>query len=79
MSDLPGLFDVRVKARSIAYLFAAGATLGLLTLVFPHSDEVRDGPLIVLACIAYVMAVTIWLVADRLRDWHIHAHSSAGR
>ena len=33
MRDLPGLFDVRVKARSIAYLFAVGATLGLLTLV----------------------------------------------
>jgi PAS domain S-box-containing protein len=78
VSDLPGLFDVRVKARSIAYLFAVGASLGLLTLVFPHSDEVRDVPLIVLACIAYAIAAAIWLVADRLTDWHIHAALVSG-
>jgi PAS domain S-box-containing protein len=73
LSELPGLFDVRVKARSIAYLFAVGASLGLLTLAFPHADEIRDGPLIVLACTAYAVAAGIWLVADRLADWHIHA------
>ena len=78
MSDLPGLFDVRVKARSIAYLFATGATLGLLTLAFPHTDEVRDVPLIILAAIAYVVAAVVWLVADRLRDWHIHAVVASG-
>ena len=32
MRALPELFDVRVKARSIAYLFATGAALGLLTV-----------------------------------------------
>jgi PAS domain S-box-containing protein len=78
VSDLPGLFDVRVKARSIAYLYAVGATLGLLTLAFPHPDEVRDVPLIVLACIAYVIAAVIWLVADRLTDWHIHVVLAVG-
>ena len=72
MRDLPGLFDVRVKARSIAYLFAAGATLGVLTLAFPHAAEVRDVPLLVLAGIAYVVAAVVWLLADRLHDWHIH-------
>jgi len=41
VSDLPGLFDVRVKARSIAYLFAVGASLGLLTLAFPHAKTRR--------------------------------------
>ena len=78
MSTLPGLFDARVKARSIAYLFATGATLGLLTLAFPHSSEVRDLPLIVLACIAYVIGAAVFLAADRLRDWHIHAVLVAG-
>jgi PAS domain S-box-containing protein len=76
--DLPGLFDVRVKARSIAYLFATGATLGLLTLVFPHSEEVREVPLVILAAIAYVIAAIVWLVADHVRDWHIHAVLAAG-
>ncbi|HKP20872.1 MAG TPA: SpoIIE family protein phosphatase [Thermoleophilaceae bacterium] len=78
MSDLPGLFDVRVRARSIAYLFAVGASLGLLTLAFPHADEIRDVPLIVLAGIAYAIAAVIWVLADRMRDWHIHAALAAG-
>jgi PAS domain S-box-containing protein len=75
---LPGLFDVRVKARSIAYLFATGASLGLLTLVFPHSEEVRDVPLIILAALAYIIAAIVWLTADRLRDWQIHAVLASG-
>ena len=78
MRELPGLFDVRVKARSIAYLFAAGATLGLVTLAFPHADEVRDVPLIVLAGLAYVLGASVWLGADRLRDRHIHAVLASG-
>jgi PAS domain S-box-containing protein len=78
VSELPGLFTVRVKARSIAYLFATGATLGLLTLAFPHSDEVRDVPLIVLAGIAYAISVPVWLLADRLEDLHIHGVLLAG-
>ena len=78
MRNLPGLFDVRVKARSIAYLFATGATLGLLTLAFPHSEEVRDVPLIVLAGIAYVIAAAVWLVTDRIREWHIHGVLASG-
>ena len=78
MRNLPGLFDVRVKARSIAYLFAAGATLGLLTLAFPHDEEVRDVPLIVLAGIAYVIAAVVWFGAERVREWHLHIVLAAG-
>jgi len=78
VTDLPGLFEVRVKARSIAYLYAVGASLGLLTLAFPHTDQVRDVPLIVLACIAYMIAAAIWLLADRLSAWHIHVALAAG-
>ena len=78
MKQLPGLFDVRVKARSIAYLFATGATLGLLTLVFPHSSEVRDIPLVVLACIAYLIAAAIWLYVERIRELHIHLALASG-
>ena len=78
MRDLPGLFDVRLKARSIAYLYATGATLALLTLVFPHADEVRDVPLIILASSAYVIGAAVWLAADRMYEWHIHALLVAG-
>jgi len=70
---LPELFDVRIKARSIAYLFGAGALLGLLTLVFPHSPEVNDLALVLLASSAIVVAAVVWASGDHVRDWHIHA------
>ena len=38
----------------------------------------RDVPLIILAAIAYVIAAIVWLTADRLRDWHIHAVLASG-
>jgi PAS domain S-box-containing protein len=76
--ELPGLFDVRIKARSLAYLFATGATLGLLTLVFPHADEVRDVPLVVLALVAYAISSAFYTRAERVRDWQIHATLVAG-
>jgi len=78
VKDLPELFDVRVKARASAYLFAAGAALGLLTLAFPHSSEVRDFPLVVLASVAVLMAAILWLNAERVREWHIHGFLASG-
>ena len=73
MRALPELFDVRTKARSIAYLFGAGAALGLLTLVFPHSPEVNDLALVLLASAAIAVAVVVWVSREHIRDWHIHA------
>ena len=73
MRALPELFDVRIKARSIAYLFGAGAVLGLLTLVFPHSSEVNDLALVLLASAAIVVAAVVWASGDHVHEWHIHA------
>ncbi len=72
MRALPELFDVRIKARSIAYLFGAGAVLGLLTLAFPHSSEVNDLALVLLASAAIVVAAVVWGSGDHVREWHIH-------
>jgi PAS domain S-box-containing protein len=76
--ELSELFDVRVQARSLAYLFIAGAALGLLTLVFPHADDVQDVALIVLAAIAALIAVGMWVWADKVRAWQLHAALAAG-
>ena len=78
MRELPELFDVRVKARSIAYLFATGAALGLLTLAFPHSNEMNDLALMLLAGGAIAIGGLIWAAADRLGEWHIHATLAVG-
>jgi PAS domain S-box-containing protein len=76
--ELPELFDVRVQARSLAYLFLAGSGLGLLTLAFPHSDLIKDGPLIILAGVASAMAVAMWAWADRMRPWLVQTALAAG-
>ena len=78
MRALPELFDVRVKARSIAYLFATGAALGLLTVAVPHSSEVNDLALVLLASGAIGIAAVIWVSRDRVREWHIHGVLVAG-
>jgi len=70
---LPELFDARVKARSIAYLFATGAALGLLTVAVPHMSEVNDLALVLLALGALAISAIVWVSRDRIRDWHIHA------
>ena len=42
MTELPELFDLRIKARALAYLFAAGAALAALTLILPHDPAFRE-------------------------------------
>jgi PAS domain S-box-containing protein len=78
VKGLPELFDTRVQARSLAYLFLAGSGLGLLTLAFPHSDLIKDRQLIILAGVASAMAVAMWVWADRMRTWQLHAAVAAG-
>ena len=72
------LFDRRVKARSLAYMFTAGAALGLTTLAFPHDEAVEDAKLVVLACIAVAIALLFYAQADRVSEWQLHAALAAG-
>jgi PAS domain S-box-containing protein len=76
--ELPELFDLGVKARSLAYLFVAGASLGVLTLVLPHDEGVRDLQLYVLAAIAIVVAALIYVQAERVSEWQLHLVLGAG-
>jgi PAS domain S-box-containing protein len=69
---LPELFDLRVKARSLAYLFTAGAGLGLVTLAFPHDETVKEPQLVALAGIAVAIAGVVYLAAERIRAWQLH-------
>jgi PAS domain S-box-containing protein len=78
VSGLPELFDRRVKARSLAYVFTAGALLGLVTLAFPHGDEVQDLQLVALAAVAIGIAALIHHAAGRIVEWHIHAALATG-
>jgi PAS domain S-box-containing protein len=70
--ELPELFEVSVKARSLAYLYVLGAVLGLLTLALPHAHEFRDGPIAIVAGIALSIGVGLYLRADRTEEWQLH-------
>jgi PAS domain S-box-containing protein len=70
--QLPELFSLGVKARSLAYLFVAGASLGVLTLVLPHDEGVRDLQLYVLAGIAVAVAALVYAQAERVSEWQLH-------
>lgn len=78
MRELPELFDLGVKARSLAYLFLAGAGLGLLTLVFPHSDRIQDRELVILGLVAIAISALIYALAERMRNVDLHAFVAAG-
>ena len=72
VTELPELFDLRVKARSLAYLFTAGAVVGVLTFIFPPAT-VMELQLAITWAVALLLAVGIWVYADRIREWHLHA------
>jgi PAS domain S-box-containing protein len=78
MRELPELFDRRVKARSLAYVFTAGGGLGLVTLLFPHGGDVREVELVLLAAMALGIAAIVFARADRVAEWEIHAALGAG-
>jgi PAS domain S-box-containing protein len=78
VSPASNLFDRSFKARSLAYLFASGATVGLLTLALPHDDSFREAPLVMLALVALAIAGTAWWRAERVAEWELHAAVAAG-
>jgi len=72
------LFDRRIRARSLAYMFAAGAALGLITLAFPHDEMVQDAHLVGLAALAIAIAMVLYSQADRVSEWQLHAALAGG-
>jgi PAS domain S-box-containing protein len=73
MSPLGELFDRSVKARAIAYLYASGAVVGLLSLLLPHAAGVKEGPLIGVALTALAVGAGAYRRAQRIAEWHLHA------
>jgi diguanylate cyclase (GGDEF)-like protein/putative nucleotidyltransferase with HDIG domain len=59
-------FDGGLMARVLAALFAAGATLALLTVALPHSPRASDLGLLVIVGTAYLIAATLFSRAHTL-------------
>lgn len=65
--------DASTLARTHAYLFFAGATLALLTLVLPHQQAMSDLGILACSLGAYAIAAAMILGFDRLPWWSFAA------
>lgn len=62
-------FDANAMARTLAGLYAAGATLALVTVALPHSARASDIGLLVIVGIAYVVAGALFWRAGTVPGW----------
>jgi diguanylate cyclase (GGDEF)-like protein/putative nucleotidyltransferase with HDIG domain len=62
-------FETRLMAKALAGLFAAGATLALLTVLLPHPERASELGLLIIVGDAYVVAGLLFWRAARLPGW----------
>lgn len=74
----PSLFTRRQAARALGYLFLGGSAIVLATLVLPHDEMVKDGPLFALTGAAAAIGAAILLRADQAGEVELHAALAAG-
>ncbi len=70
--ERPSTFDSRTKARSLAFLFAAGALVGFLTVGFPHEDNVAGEQVLTVATTSLLFALACVRIGGRISDWLVH-------
>jgi diguanylate cyclase (GGDEF)-like protein/putative nucleotidyltransferase with HDIG domain len=61
--------DPGVMARSLAYIFGAGATISLLTLAVPHSGVVDPHRVVLQAVCGYAICAVLGGLGTRLPRW----------
>ena len=59
-------FTADLRAKALAGLFAAGATLALLTVALPHSRRASEVGLLTIVGCAYATATVLFARADRV-------------
>jgi diguanylate cyclase (GGDEF)-like protein len=65
-------------ARWAAALFAAGATLSILSLLLPHGPGVDESTALATCVLGYLVAGSLFLAGGRVPRWVIHAIVVAG-
>lgn len=70
--ERPATFDSRTKARSLAFLFAAGALVGFLTVGFPHEDNVAETQVLAVSATSLLLALACLRIGGRISDWLLH-------
>jgi diguanylate cyclase (GGDEF)-like protein len=70
--------DGLVMTRALGWLFVAGATIGLASLLLPHAPQTNLGALAVNIAAAYVGGVTILVFSRRMPYWMLQLAMFAG-
>ena len=71
-------FETRLMARALGSLFAAGATLALLTVVLPHGPRVSSAGLLAVIASAYLTAAALFWRAETLKAWVLPVTLASG-
>src|SRR4051794_12997607 len=69
MSAVGSAQDRHAMALGAAYLFGAGATLVVITLVLPHKSNTDDVGVLAMALLAYVVVAALLVVGRRIPVW----------
>jgi PAS domain S-box-containing protein len=69
----PSMFDSRTKARSLAFLFAAGALVSILTIVLPQGEDTMPAVVFATAAFSAVIALAFLRWANQIGDQLLHA------
>jgi diguanylate cyclase (GGDEF)-like protein len=67
-----------LPARSLGYLYLAGATIGLVSLILPHAARADLPGLYSNVALAYLGALGLLLGARRVRPWMLQALMACG-
>ncbi len=70
--------ETPLMAKTLAGLFAAGATLALLTLLLPHAEGANEIGLLAIVADAYLTAAVLLRWANRLPAWSLRAALAFG-
>src|SRR4051794_9294016 len=71
------MFDTRTKARSLAFLYAAGTLSCVLTVLLPHAGSVEERSVLVLGAISLVLAIVILRLAGQISNEVVHVALAA--
>ena len=74
----PSLFTRHQAATALGYLFLGGSAIVLVTLILPHDEMVKDGPLFALTGAAAAIGAAIVFHADQAREAELHGALAAG-
>jgi len=72
------VFGRASRARVLGYLLLAGALVGGLTLLLPHADTVRDGPIFGLIALAALVGGFLLARAESVAEPELHVALAIG-